>query len=613
MDHHDTYILFSPMKTHCTTPKMSVSLAAQGDVTTGSDHPYLSGYSRLMRRARRLGSSSSLVQRVLGAWMILSLGSLSAALFACSEPPLCVPGRVESCPCLPSGQGVQRCAEDGAHFLPCECSAPIPMLQAETLPSLSSQPRANTRSATASTLSSLVASGPQASQSSQPDRAKVKGATQPKVEAITEERSQSTRDEAKQARASESRGSRDESPFKRRRAKLVALEMRVEDSPTKSTDEKQRLSGRDVFKQKLRNQQRDWWFYSGALKRCVLTQHQKRGSRTPQRLISEGCYPHLDNGEEMIVRCEDSPLGPRTYHFTESEALCKRSQSRAASLGDERSLRQGRPKISALAPVINESPTESPSNASRQDLNSSPARVSSQGSSTSRSWYCLCYQERVQGVPTHATACRPSREMCDELTRKVKRGSSILVPDSVSVTCQERRGIAPWKTFKKRGANRALWRPSSHPGAWWSPGGCFLPGGPASLVTQNKKRSVQTKRASGGSKRVSKRVSQEPVAPIRRERMTSRELARFSARGSAPRSTRCVESCRANLVSSSMRQYLYGVRDVPKSLRWGSKYSDRVRFIKTTCLRTQPSGQRNEQICVDQVIQKCAKYCERAS
>ena len=58
------------------------------------------------------------------AWWIMHLiifcfdDSWLLGLFRAS---LSVPGRVLACPCPPSGQGIQRCAEDGSRFLACEC------------------------------------------------------------------------------------------------------------------------------------------------------------------------------------------------------------------------------------------------------------------------------------------------------------------------------------------------------------------------------------------------------------------------------------------------------------------------------------------------------------
>ena len=560
-------------------------------------------YTQRAHRTRLEGS-----ERVLSALFQLCMGFiLLSVVTACSDAHLCVPGKVERCPCLPSGNGVQRCAEDGARFLPCECSSPIPQLEvafpssralssttqssAQPIKSLQSSTSLNSERLTPNT-KGLEAKSRAKQRDPKPNKVREKAAQRP----TQRPRSSETPDDSS-------------SPFKARRAQLVALEMKIEDSDARaSTLQSKGASGGQVFKQNLRNQQRNWWFYSSALKRCVLTEHDKRGSRTPLRLISDGCYRHLENKEEIVVRCEDPPLGPSTYHFTRSVELCRTRQRESLTKAQVNSKERPKPRIAALAPVI----AESPGSSGATSLGAQPQRR------LTRSWHCLCYQERVQGVPTHATACRPTKEMCIDLANKVKRGSSILVPGSLSVSCQERKGPAPWKTFQKRGSNRALWRPSSHPGAWWSPGGCYLPGGPAILNsaqvrTSNSKRSNTAQTSTRvSSKRASGTQQQRPQRRGKAARLSPQDLARFGSRGSAPRAARCVESCRANLVSSSMRQHLYGVRDVPKALRWGSKHADRVKFIKTTCLRTQPQGQRNEQICVDQVIQKCARYCERA-
>ena len=85
-------------------------------------------YTQRAHRTRLEGSAhvfSSLFQLCMVFTILLSV------VTACSDAHLCVPGKVEPCPCLPSGNGVQRCAEDGARFLPCECSSPIPQLEVD--------------------------------------------------------------------------------------------------------------------------------------------------------------------------------------------------------------------------------------------------------------------------------------------------------------------------------------------------------------------------------------------------------------------------------------------------------------------------------------------------
>jgi hypothetical protein len=66
------------------------------------------------------------------------------------------------------------------------------------------------------------------------------------------------------------------------------------------------------------------------------------------------------------------------------------------------------------------------------------------------------------------------------------------------------------------------------------------------------------------------------------------------------------------LISNSMLQREYGMPHIPPLLRWGGHYAERVKFIKSTCLKTQPKYRRNKSRCLDKVIQKCTRYCARS-
>lgn len=56
------------------------------------------------------------------SWLLwLAALGVAGTLTSCSDPASCVPGTTQACLCAPSVPGVQRCADDGAHFETCEC------------------------------------------------------------------------------------------------------------------------------------------------------------------------------------------------------------------------------------------------------------------------------------------------------------------------------------------------------------------------------------------------------------------------------------------------------------------------------------------------------------
>ena len=96
--------------------------------------------------------------------------------------------------------------------------------------------------------------------------------------------------------------------------------------------------------------------------------------------------------------------------------------------------------------------------------------IASSDTTLPQGWYCLCYQERVSGVPTISTACRTSLEACQALRVKVQEGSRILVAGSAGA-CVEGKGSTPWVAT---GSPKSVWKPSKRAGSWWSPKGCFV-------------------------------------------------------------------------------------------------------------------------------------------
>ena len=67
-------------------------------------------------------------------------------------------------------------------------------------------------------------------------------------------------------------------------------------------------------------------FIQKLLERCVLAKNVNGIDYEPLKLLSDGCY-RLNGKEEMTVRCDDPPLGPHTYRFSEKERDCVAKRS----------------------------------------------------------------------------------------------------------------------------------------------------------------------------------------------------------------------------------------------------------------------------------------------
>lgn len=537
-------------------------------------------------------------------WMrprvVLLSGFIFVVLSGCSENPLCVPGRVEACPCLPSGQGVQRCSEDGSRFLPCECGL---SQQARIRPPLASE-----ATLTLPSSESNPSSEPNPSSESNPRPSRPAPSASDLVKLHSPHASRMTQLTPRSSSSDSARPQGEATPAQVTTPRLVALEAQIEDVPSRA---KRSSSSQRMFQLKLRGQQKRWWFYSETLERCVLAENVNGIDYAPVKLLSEGCY-RLDSQEQMDIRCDDPPLGPQNYHFTTNESECVAHHSELMRLHREKTMAPQQAEISALAPVIEGSSATASSSDQADSTSSMDHSTSTVSSSQStRDWYCMCYQERVDGVSKPATACRPTMAMCKELTSKVERGSRILVAGSVNAPCEKRQGSAPWDTFRGRGAKRTLWHPSSHPGAWWSDDSCFLYT-PSSPTEQSKATPLtSTRSATRGERRqdASEDVPEELTLPIG----THRSLIQFGEEGTAPIAERCEESCRANLISPKQRQDRYGTRDVPPLLRWGATFAQRVKLVKTTCMKIRSESKRDEAFCLDEVIKKCTRYCERSA
>ena len=529
-------------------------------------------------------------------FMIVTQG---ITLSACSEAPQCVPGRSVSCPCIPSGQGVQRCAEDGSRYLECECGhlpSPIKSFDEVSVASSSARPKKSSvdrigegeeikpiNKASASLLTKAIPTGFTAQGTAEAatlDQRAGKGSSPAEVTKVIRKASKAPR--------------------------VVPLAAEIVEANDKKSSSSPKVSATKMFKLNLRNQQKEWWFFSETLERCVLADNVNGIDYAPLKLLSEGCY-RLGGEGLMVIRCDDPPLGPKTYRFAEQKRECVKAKSEAQERERaKRAKRTEKPvQIAALDPVI-EAKTDDPQTSDQQPTSTQD---------NARSWHCMCYEEVVKGEPTLSTACRPSKEMCRDLSEKVKEGSKILVQGSLLAGCQERKGASPWRLFKGKGSRRYFWQPSSHPGAWWSAEGCFLPVSKKRLKAWNAKRSNKRPKSERTitSKRPQKRAREEvPPPELYKPIGSKRSLIRFGEKGSAPRAERCREACRANLISAKERRAEYGLSDVPPLLRWGKAFSDRVKLVKTICMSNQGKAKRGRERCLKKVINKCSIYCERA-
>lgn len=93
------------------------------------------------------------------------------------------------------------------------------------------------------------------------------------------------------------------------------------------------------------------------------------------------------------------------------------------------------------------------------------------GLSPELEWWCLCYEEVLDGVPTSSTACRKTLKACDKITEAIRTGRHPFVAGSISRPCTTVRGKRPWDALGQFEA----WKPSSREGNYWSDRGCLLP------------------------------------------------------------------------------------------------------------------------------------------
>ena len=552
------------------------------------------------------------------AWWIMHLiifVLMTLGCLACSESPQCVPGRVLACPCPSTGQGIQRCAEDGSRFLACECGhlePPIASLNDKqshlnTGNQVQSRPRKVSRPDTV--IDSLTAS-----KLSQVSRTDTKEASVFSLVNQANSKSQDKKETGSVPVKKTLLNVSERSTVKKlNKTKIMALGAVIEDASAQQrerfsnenkTQKDEVMTASKLFRLNLRNQKDEWWFYSETLERCVLAKNVNGIDYEPLKLLSDGCY-RLNGKEEMNVRCDDPPLGPHTYRFSEKERDCIAKRSLQIKQQMQHAKTKRSLKISALEPVIEGQQARSNKSSIQSKHSSNQSRAKD-----SRTWHCMCYEEVVKGEAKLSTACRPSSAMCKDLVNKVKVGSAILVKDSVSAYCQTRKGSAPWRAFRGKGSRRYFWQPSSQPGAWWSSEGCFLNSRISNRKSKRSKSSRVSSRQSTNehSKKREEDIPDELFRPIG----TKRSLIKYGEQGTASRAERCEESCRANLVSKRELKSLYGVTDVPPLLRWGKNFAERVKLVKTICMSNQGKSKRGREACLKKVISKCTKYCERS-
>ena len=190
-------------------------------------------------------------------------------------------------------------------------------------------------------------------------------------------------------------------------------------------------------------------------------------------------------------------------------------------------------------------------------------------------------------------------ESCKDLEQKIEEGSPLLVKGSTSVRCKTYKAEEPWDLF----GVRYQWLPSSQPGAWWSPRGCFLD-------PQAKRRRARSRRTTPPSRasRTTSRTSQKRPAS------SASPTTQLSSALNEPTNARsCEQACWANLAEPSELAQRFKQREVPTSLLWGAPYAKRVGAIMETCVtRNRSQGRSNyRRSCFQGSLKACTKICER--
>ena len=486
------------------------------------------------------------------ATLLLLLTALVAPCWGCLEsadplanlPPQCVPGRIVACPCLGGAQGYQTCAEDGKRFMQCVC------------------PNASAALTASPTASPFPSSSPSAFPSARPSEEMT---SPPSPSALTPPPSLGDPLEALAPEEPDPLTSKLTQPQRRpappntptqepqEEIELKPIILSRADTPAVEPD------GSGSGRQR-------WWLVSASAARCLSTDSGEEAQH-PVRLLAAGCYIKQRSAGLMTVKCDDPNSGARTLEYTETLARCQEIVNPRDRLP---------PRLSPA-----------PRDAGREE----PALNTMNIKRGDREWHCLCYEEVYQGAPSLSTACRATRESCLELAAKVDEGTPLLIKGSVSVGCKRYSMREPWDNF----GVRYQWLPSSQPGSWWTPRGCFLdPSAP-----RRPARRAATRAPSSPS----------PSSPS----LSPAPTTSASLKGVTPDS--CEQTCWAHLAPTSDLARRFGGSSIPKALEWGRPFADRVNLLLKTCIarkEKQGPSASGRQACLDEGVKACARFCERS-
>lgn len=560
-----------------------------------------------------------------------------ACLISCSNdesmlPPQCVPGKVESCPCINSGKGTQVCSNDGRRYLQCQCSTtqdnsftisrfskskttspPSNIVEKPKTPTVQKLPtqRKNHVKKQGKLLTKLIKDRDERKrlERSQIESNRLKNTSLPatvldKKNDVLEEKKHK-----KQIFVSSSTSTHPQTS-KPTKKSIDHHKNKIKQDSNSSNRKDVTLStsksvinysnepvppARSKRNQRMRSQL--FWFFSEALETCVLASDVNGVNYSPSTMLAGGCYQKSREAGRMRIKCEDPPLGPRVFEYMNTRELClKDSQQNAlsANIKNQSSLK------SATLPRSTHRSTPSEYHVKKKKKTSKSKEKTHHNKNSLKTWYCICYQERYHGKVENSTACRPTQTSCRDLEEKIKTGSHPLIANSTSVSCSAYFAHKPWDRF----GLRYHWLPSNHPGAWWTPRGCFL------KEKKFKKRKSSTSRSRSSSK---KRVQ-------RRSKKRSRALPKKVTSINKPKpktqsSTTCDMTCWAHLADSKDRQKRFGQSSVPKELMWGQFFAERVKLIVRTCVarrRAQRQDPTRSKTCFKEGVKACARFCERS-
>lgn len=477
--------------------------------------------------------SAHLIQTLYGVLIAL------LTLAGCSEP-WCVPGRSVECACIGGGKGAQTCAPSGQQYLQCICPEMIPLHATQP----KQQPRVNT-------------------QKSREELEAQEKIAQPSVVSKLVNSSQNQVSVKRDHENLEPHFSSETT------LELAPIQISRVSSSTQSTTQVAQI----------------WWLIKEDTQTCELSDDINAPTH-PTRLLAQGCYTKLSAHGKMRIKCDQEPMGPKTYLFAESHIRCREIiQPPSRKLPSDFQQTQNT-QISAQQDQQDQQDPQDP-----QDHLTAIA--------TSRikdTWHCMCYQEIFQGETADSTACRKTRESCLDLEQKVAEGSPLLIKNSTRVPCKRVKAKEPWDLF----GVRYQWLPSSQPGAWWSPRGCFLL--PPSKRSSTSLKTGQSSKASfkQASEDKSKAQTKEIKSQIKAQPLPEVATQIIEEEG------RCAEACRAHLTR--------GQKNVPSQYAWAAQFAQNVHLIIETCeaRKKQKNANSYRQVCLQGGVKACTKFCERA-